>query len=146
MVPEFTNEPLTDFSNGSHRQAMDVALRDVRAEFGREWPLVIAGQTVTNGAWINSRDPCHKTQVVGRVAKASGADAERALSAAWDAFAEWSTWDAAQRARLLLKTAALMRRNKHLFSATMVFEAGKTWPEADARYGRGDRLPRVLRS
>src|SRR3954464_11957450 len=114
MVPEFTNEPLTDFSNGSHRQAMDVALRAVKAEFGREWPLVIAGQTVTNGAWIDSRDPCHKTQVVGRVAKASVEDAERALSAAWDAFAEWSTWDAAQRARLLLKTAALMRRNKHV--------------------------------
>jgi 1-pyrroline-5-carboxylate dehydrogenase len=160
MVPEFTNEPLTDFSNGSHRQAMDVALRAVKAEFGREWPLVIAGQTVTNGAWIDSRDPCHKTQVVGRVAKANGEDAERALSAAWDAFAEWSTWDAAQRARLLLKTAALMRRSKHIFSATMVFEAGKTWPEADAdtaeaidfleyyarealRLARGDTLTRL---
>jgi 1-pyrroline-5-carboxylate dehydrogenase len=32
----------------------------------------------------------------------------------------------------LFKTASLMRRRKHLFSATMVYEAAKTWPEADA--------------
>src|ERR687888_266782 len=70
MVPEFANEPLTDFSNPSNRQAMQTALQHVKAEFGREW--------------------------------------------------------------LLFKTAALMRAKKHLFSATMVYEAGKTWPEADA--------------
>ena len=33
---------------------------------------------------------------------------------------------------MLLKTAALMRAKQHVFSATMVYEAGKTWPEAYA--------------
>jgi 1-pyrroline-5-carboxylate dehydrogenase len=31
-----------------------------------------------------------------------------------------------------VKAAALMRERKHEFSATMTFEVGKTWPEADA--------------
>src|SRR5689334_12122595 len=100
MVPEFANEPLTDFSNPTNRQAMEDALRHVQGEFSREWPLVIAGQPVTSGAWIDSRDPCDKSTVVGRVAKATQQQAQQALDAAWDAFEEWSVWDASDRARM----------------------------------------------
>src|SRR5258708_1438201 len=133
MVPEFANEPLTDFAESApDRQAMEAALREVKGEFDREWPLVIGGERVTTGAWIDSNNPCQKQQVVGRTARAGQAEAGRALDAAWDAFADWSTWQPAERARLLLKAAALLRRRKHVFSATMVYEAGKTWPEADA--------------
>jgi 1-pyrroline-5-carboxylate dehydrogenase len=132
MVPEFANESLTDFSNPDQRQAMQAALRSVKQEFDREWPLVIGGKPVTSGAWIDSLNPCQKTQRVGRIARSSRAQAEQALDAAWDAFADWSRWQPAERARLLLKVAALMRARKHILSATMVYEAGKTWPEADA--------------
>jgi 1-pyrroline-5-carboxylate dehydrogenase len=132
MVPEFANEPLTDFTSAEHRQAMQTALNSVKQEFDREWPLVIGGKKVTSGGWIHSLNPCQKQQVVGKVARASQAQAEQALDAAWGAFPDWSRWHPAERARLLLKTAALMRARKHVFSATMVYEAGKTWPEADA--------------
>jgi 1-pyrroline-5-carboxylate dehydrogenase len=132
MVPEFVNEALTDFSHPAQRQSMHAALRSVQDEFAREWPLRIRGTDVTSGAWIQSLNPCQKTQVVGRVAKASRPQAESALDAAWTAFADWSRWQPAERARLLLKVAALMRARKHVLSATMVYEAGKTWPEADA--------------
>ena len=133
MVPEFANEPLTDFARSApDRQAMEAALREVKGEFDRRWPLVIGGQQVTTSAWIESHNPCQKEQVVGRTAKAGRGEAQRALDAAWDAFADWSKWQPAERARLLLKAAALLRRRKHIFSATMVYEAGKTWPEADA--------------
>src|SRR6266851_6733659 len=133
MVPEFANERLTDFARSApDRQAMEAALREVKGEFDREWPLVISGERVTTTAWIESRNPCQKDQIVGRTARAGQGEAQRALDAAWDAFADWSTWQPAERARLLLKAAALLRRRKHIFSATMVHEAGKTWPEADA--------------
>jgi 1-pyrroline-5-carboxylate dehydrogenase len=131
MVPEFANEPFTDFSNPSHRQAMDSALREVKGEFGREWPLLIGGQRVTTPNWIDSLNPCHNKQVVGRAARAGRSEAERALDAASGAFPEWSRWQPSERARVLFKVAALLRRRKHLFNATMVYEAGKTWPEAD---------------
>jgi 1-pyrroline-5-carboxylate dehydrogenase len=132
MLPEFTNEALTDFSDTTNRQAMEAALLQVRGEFGREWPLVIGGKQETTGGWIDSLNPCHKDQVVGRVARADRAHAERALDVAWTACEDWSTWLPAERARVLFKAAALLRASKHLFSATMVYEAGKTWPEADA--------------
>jgi 1-pyrroline-5-carboxylate dehydrogenase len=132
MVPEFANEPLTDFSIPANRQAMQAALQQVKNEFGREWPLVIGGEQVTSGAWIDSFNPCQKRELVGRTARAGRGEAERALDAAWQAFPDWSSWRPDQRARLLFKAAALMRAKKHVFSATMVYEAGKTWPEADA--------------
>lgn len=132
MVPEFSNEPLTDFSQSQHQAAMQGALRAVQNEFEREWPLLIGGQRVTTRAWITSLDPCQKKRQVGKVAKAGRAEAERAIEAAWEAFPEWSRWAPGERARVVLKAAALMRQRKHIFSATMVYEAGKTWPEADA--------------
>ena len=65
MVPEFANEPLTDFAQSApERQAMDAALRHVKGEFDRQWPLVIGGQRVTTTAWIESHNPCHKQQIV----------------------------------------------------------------------------------
>jgi 1-pyrroline-5-carboxylate dehydrogenase len=132
MVPEFRNEPLTDFGRPEARQAFEAALATVRGEFGREWPLVIAGEPVLTGAWLISHDPCNTEQVVGRVARASRAEADRALAAAEQAFGEWSHMAAGDRARVLLRAAALLRERKHEFSATMVYEIGKTWPEADA--------------
>jgi 1-pyrroline-5-carboxylate dehydrogenase len=135
MVPDFVNEPLTDFSVPDHRQAMLEGLEAVKGEFDREWPLFIGGDGVlpaSPDAWIESLNPCQKSQVVGRVVRASRGDADRALETAWAAFEDWSRWPAADRARVLFKAAALMRTWKHLFSATMVYEAGKTWPEADA--------------
>jgi 1-pyrroline-5-carboxylate dehydrogenase len=132
MVPEFRNEPLTDFSAPEQRRAMLAALAAARAEFHREWPLIIGGQRVPSDSWIEGHDPCHKRQLVGRVARAGRAEAERALQAAWEAFPEWSRWQPSERARVLFSAAALLRKRKHLFSATMVYEAGKTWQEADA--------------
>jgi len=132
MVPEFRNEPLTDFSDPEQREAMQAALKQVTGEFDRGWPLVIGGERVTTGAWIDSFDPCHKDRRVGRVARASKAEAEQAMDAAWAAYPEWSRWRPDERARLLLRAAGMLRRQKHVFSATMVYEAGKTWPEADA--------------
>jgi 1-pyrroline-5-carboxylate dehydrogenase len=132
MVPEFNNEAPTDFAQPAQRQAMEAALRQLSGEFSREWPLVIGGERVSTGSWIESFDPCHKRRLVGRAAKAGRAEAERAIQAAWQAYPDWSRWQPAERARQLLKAAAVLRREKHIFSATMVYEAGKTWPEADA--------------
>lgn len=132
MLPEFRNEPPTNFSDPQQRQAFQAALDGVRAEFGREYPLIIGGQAYSNRAWIDSTDPCRKTVVVGRVARAGRAEAERAMDAAWAAFEDWSRWAPEARARILFKAAALLRRRKHEFSASMVYEVGKNWPEADA--------------
>jgi 1-pyrroline-5-carboxylate dehydrogenase len=128
----FQNEPLTDFHDPEHQAAFQHALEQVEAQLGREYPLVIGGERVTTGEWITSIDPSEHARVVGKVAKAGKAEADRALEAAWGAFAGWSRVPADERARIGLRAAAIMRRRRHELSAIMVFEVGKNWIEADA--------------
>jgi hypothetical protein len=42
--PHFPNEPVADFSKSANREAMERALREVRAQLGREYDLLIAGR------------------------------------------------------------------------------------------------------
>jgi 1-pyrroline-5-carboxylate dehydrogenase len=128
----FVNEPLTDFGIPAHRQAFEEALARCEARMGVEYPLVIAGQRITTGSWIESRNPSQHDQIVGRVARAGQAEAGRAVESASAAFPIWSSVPADERARIGLRAAAIMRRRRHELSATMVLEVGKSWVEADA--------------
>ena len=129
---EFRNEPLTDFSKPQNRSAMEAALEKVKAEFGREYPLVIGGQRITGLKTIDSTNPSHKSQLLGKFQKGTKAHVDQAIAAGWKAFESWKRAPVNVRAGLLVKPAELMRQRKHEFSATMVYEVGKTWPEADA--------------
>jgi 1-pyrroline-5-carboxylate dehydrogenase len=131
-LSEFRNEPLTDFSKPENKSAMSFALERVKAEFGREYPLVIGGQRITGLKTFDSINPAHKGQMLGKFQKGARAHVEQALEAAWKAFESWRRQPVDVRAGLLLKTASLLRQRKHEFSATMVYEVGKTWAEADA--------------
>ncbi|HSP14635.1 MAG TPA: L-glutamate gamma-semialdehyde dehydrogenase [Thermoanaerobaculia bacterium] len=128
----FRNEPLTDFKNPQNKSAMEAALAKVKNELGREYPLIIGGERITGLKTFDSINPSHKTELLGRFQKGTKAHVEKAIDAAWKAFESWKRQPVGVRAGLLLKAAALLRQRKHEFSATMVYEVGKTWPEADA--------------
>ncbi|HJQ37399.1 MAG TPA: L-glutamate gamma-semialdehyde dehydrogenase [Thermoanaerobaculia bacterium] len=131
-LPEFRNEPLTDFSTPENKAAIEAAIEKVRAEIGRDYPLVIGGERITGLSTSDSTNPAHKEQVLGRFQKGTRAHVEQAVEAAWTAFESWKRESVDTRAGLLLRAAALMRERKHEFSAAMIFEVGKTWAEADA--------------
>jgi 1-pyrroline-5-carboxylate dehydrogenase len=128
----FRNEPLTDFNNPQNKSAMEAALAKVKNELGREYPLVIGGERITGLKTFESVNPSHKTQIVGKFQKGTKAHVEKAIEAAWKAFESWKRQPVDVRAGLLVKAARMLRERKHEFSATMVYEVGKTWPEADA--------------
>jgi 1-pyrroline-5-carboxylate dehydrogenase len=132
MLPEFRNEPLTDFSKPENRAAIEAALEKVKGEFGREYPLVIGGERITGLKTFESINPSHKTQFIGRFQKGAGSHVEQAIEAGLKAFETWKKAPVEQRAGLLVKTADLLRQRKHEFSAVMIYEVGKTWVEADA--------------
>src|SRR5207253_174817 len=131
-LPEFQNEALTDFSKPQSRSAMESALEKVKSEFGRDYPLVIGGERITGLKTFDSTNPSHKGQLLGKFQKGTKAHVEQAIDVAWKTFESWKRAPVSVRAGLLLKAADLMRQRKHEFSATMVYEVGKTWPEADA--------------
>ncbi|MFC5649295.1 L-glutamate gamma-semialdehyde dehydrogenase [Paenibacillus solisilvae] len=128
----FQNEPFTDFSAEVNKQEMEAALRKVKGELGRDYPLWIGAVKVMTEDKIVSINPGDLDEVVGRVSKATQDLAEKAMQAALLAFNSWKKVPAVERAEYLFKAAKLMRERKHEFSAFMVYEAGKNWGEADA--------------
>jgi 1-pyrroline-5-carboxylate dehydrogenase len=128
----FKNEPQTDFFKPSNRKAMEKALAKIKAALGIEYPLVIGGQEIVTEEKIWSFNPSKPKEVVGLFSKANPELANKAIEAAVAKFEEWKWIDPKRRADYLLKAAKLMRQRKHEFSAVMIYEVGKTWPEADA--------------
>ena len=132
LFEPYRNEPYSDFSLPKPQKAFREALKTVRAELGRDYPLVINGEAVATGDWLESRNPSHPDEVVGRTAKGKAKEIEKAMDAAWNAYDDWSKLPMAHRARALVKLAAVMRRRKWELSAWETLEAAKNFPEAEA--------------
>jgi RHH-type transcriptional regulator, proline utilization regulon repressor / proline dehydrogenase / delta 1-pyrroline-5-carboxylate dehydrogenase len=128
----FRNEPHSDFSRDDVQQAMRAALEEVKGRLGRTYPLVIGGREVSTAETIDSLNPSHRREVVGRCGKATVEDAQNAVLAAHAAFPKWRDTDAEERAGYLFRAAEVMRRRRFELSAWEVYECGKQWREADA--------------
>ncbi|MBX9688864.1 MAG: L-glutamate gamma-semialdehyde dehydrogenase [Candidatus Obscuribacterales bacterium] len=131
-VTEFKTEPFTDFSNPENEKAMKEALKTVRAQFGRQYPLIINGERIETSDLLVSTNPSCPSQVIGKFSKANTEHAEKAMSAALTAFESWKKVAPEKRAEYLFKAAAIMRNRKFELSAWLVLEIGKNWAEADA--------------
>jgi 1-pyrroline-5-carboxylate dehydrogenase len=131
-LTEFRNEPYADFSLPANRQAMEAALAKVRSEFGREYPLRIDGQWISTGDKLVSVNPSKPDEVVGIHHRATTELANRAIENAYTYFRKWSRTPAEERVRMLVDAARILRDRKLEFDAWLVYEAGKSWPEAEA--------------
>lgn len=131
-ISEFANEPFVDFSRPENRQAMESALKKVASEFGREYPMYIAGQKVTTAEKRSSTNPSHPSQVIGVFQTATAEMAAQAVEAAHKAFDFWKRVPVEERAECLFRVAKILRERKFEVNALICYEAGKTWPEADA--------------
>jgi acyl-CoA reductase-like NAD-dependent aldehyde dehydrogenase len=87
-----------------------------------ERKLLIDGEWVETGAWVDVRSP-YSGDVVGRVAKGGAAEARRAVDAA--ARALESPLPAHKRAEILVKVAGLIGRRHEEVARTISDEAGK---------------------
>lgn len=128
----FRNEPATDFTHPENERRMREALAKVRAEFGREYDIVIGNRLIKTEHKIKSLNPALPSQVVGITQEAGREHAEPAIQAAAEAFEKWKSVPVAERAELLTSVAAILRRRKFEYCAWMIYEVGKNWAEADA--------------
>lgn len=133
MFTPFQNEyPYANFSEERPRRRMEEALAKVTTELGRTYPILIGGEHIETIHKNVSRNPAKLSQIVGSVCDATPELADRAVQAASDAFRTWSRVPAEERARYLVKVAAMLRRRIYEFSAWMVLESSKSWTEAYA--------------
>ena len=133
VLPEFKNEPLSDFKNNlAHRKRMEYALEEVHEELGHEYDLVIGGERIKTPQKLKSFNPSHPNEVVGIFSQADATLADRAIRSADEAFKTWSRTPVQKRVDLLTRTSKILLDRKSYYEARMVYEVGKTWPEADA--------------
>ncbi|MES2390676.1 MAG: L-glutamate gamma-semialdehyde dehydrogenase [Acidobacteriota bacterium] len=131
----FVNEPFTDFTTQENQREMQAALHRATAELGWTYDLVIGGQRLQTAHQITSVNPARPAQIIGTHYAASVVEANAAVAAAQAAFAAWRTTSAEDRATLLLRAAADIRRRHFDFCAWLTLEVGKNWAEADADVG-----------
>ncbi len=128
----FRNEPLADFAREESRRAMADALRAIQPELGKTYPVVIDNQPVQTPTSLDSLNPSHSAQVVGRVGRGTPELANRAVASCLRAFDGWRDTPVSERAALLRRVAEVFRRRKWELSAWICTETGKQWRESDA--------------
>jgi 1-pyrroline-5-carboxylate dehydrogenase len=131
-LPDFRNEPFTDFGDKTQADAMRAAIERVKQQLGQTYALKLGAKYLDVGAMLVSTSPAHPDVVIGRHAEADASVVARAVAAAEAAFPGWSARPVEERAGLLLCAAKSMRGRKFEFCAWLVWEAGKNWAEADA--------------
>ncbi|MGT0185885.1 aldehyde dehydrogenase family protein [Staphylococcus aureus] len=119
MVVEFKNEPGYDFS-GPKMWICFKALKTMEKELGQDIPLVINGEKIFKDDKIKSINPADTSQVIANASKATKQDVEDAFKAANEAYKSWKTWSANDRAELMLRVSAIIRRRKAEIAAIMV--------------------------
>ncbi len=132
QLPEFRNEPFTDFTRPEEQAAFQAALKTIEKDYlGRTWSCWIGGEQVTAAKTFETFDPGELTRRIGRFQKMTAADANVAVEKAHAAFPEWAATEVETRVQIFFRAAALLRERKHLFSAMLCYEVGKSWAEAD---------------
>ena len=127
----FENASPARFFDSKVRDQMKVALREARNSFGVKIPLVIDGHGITDREHSVVRYPADPDQIVGYAAKATATDAEAAVSSAARAWSQWRDLGARNRGEILRRCAKAMEEQRFELAATMAFECGKPWAEAD---------------
>jgi 1-pyrroline-5-carboxylate dehydrogenase len=127
----FKNEIVSPFTDPAEIRAAQAALAKVRAEFGSEHKLWIAGTGHTTGDLLTSVNPSKPSEVIGRHHKANAQLATKAIEDAHAFFPEYSRTPVERRVEMAARVAAIIRERKLEFDAWLVAEAGKTWTEAD---------------
>jgi RHH-type proline utilization regulon transcriptional repressor/proline dehydrogenase/delta 1-pyrroline-5-carboxylate dehydrogenase len=128
----FQNEPGIDFSLSENRERFAQTLQRVKSQFGQSYPLWINGKKKQTQTWMESLNPAHPEQMVGKVPVASREEADEAIAAAQRFFPEWRATPTSDRAAILFRAASILRENRLELAAWEVFEVGKGWREADA--------------
>ncbi len=133
MAP-FRNEPVTDFTRPEARSAMEKAIETVRRDLEAgpyRCPIVIDGEGRAGTGSVEVLSPGDNAITVSWTASSGPLEADRAVTAARKAFDAWSETPARHRAEILIKVAAIFRRDRFELAAIQGFECGKPWSEAD---------------
>jgi 1-pyrroline-5-carboxylate dehydrogenase len=131
-VPEPYNEPVRSYAPGApEREELLRRIHELESQ-QLDIPLVIGGEDVRTGETFDAVEPHNRSHVLATVHKGSAAEVERAITAAADAWHDWSRTPWEERAAVLLRAAELLAGpwRQTLNAATMLGQS-KTAHQAE---------------
>lgn len=111
-------------------ERFDAALELVRAQLGRDHPMVIGGQDRRATDWFEVRSPIDRDWLLGRFPKGGAEDVRAAVAAGAAAFPGWAATPVAERIALLRRAADLIEERVYEISAAVALEIGKNRMES----------------
>ena len=106
--PPVLNEPVKDYAPGSpERRQLEQRLAEMRSR-QLDIPCVIGGEEIRTGETFDALEPHDKNHVLAEVHKGSGAEVEKAIQAAADAWEDWHRLPWEERAAVFLRAAELL--------------------------------------
>jgi acyl-CoA reductase-like NAD-dependent aldehyde dehydrogenase len=122
-------------------ETIDAPSRSARLNYvGGAWVPASSGETYTKP------NPMRPNETVGEFSSSSEADAEAAVAAAKDAFAEWAAMPMARRAGYLNAAAAVLEARVEQVAQDMTLEMGKPLRESRGEAGRASQILRFAAS
>jgi 1-pyrroline-5-carboxylate dehydrogenase len=116
--------------NEELQQAYDAAAERMRAELGKDYPVVVNGEE----RWREDRyiepSPIDHDVVIGRFSQATPEDVEDAVAAAKAFSLDWDRMGWHERVRILRNVADVMEERLFDLAALMAYEVGKNRLEA----------------
>lgn len=111
-------------------QAYESAVLEAKKNFGREYPNVVNGKTITSSLQTETLSPINTEWVIAKFPKQKAEIVDQAVRAAKNAFPGWKAVPWQQRVELCRKAAALMEDRLFEIAAVITLEVGKNRLEA----------------
>lgn len=131
----FKNEALTDYTVPENRKNLEAALNETAAEIKQQRYLacpIIQGEELRTKSSLKSLDPSDPSHVIGDVHLASLENALSAIESVRRGAAAWNELGFEKRAAIIKAVGKNIRAQKLRFTSLVIYEAGKSWKEADA--------------
>ncbi len=128
---EFTwGKAVSQSQTEKFHQDFDNAVNQVRKELGKTHPNIINGKEIASQDLFTVTSPADSSITIGQFPSATQQNAQDAISAAKNAFGEWSNTSYQNRAKIFKECADEFSRQKFRLAAIMAFENGKNRFEA----------------
>ncbi|HEV2128304.1 MAG TPA: aldehyde dehydrogenase family protein [Thermomicrobiales bacterium] len=139
-----TDQKITYTATPEQIEAMhshfDDAIEEARGQLGRTYPMIIAGEEITDREAFEVHAPANRETLIGKFQRGTREDVDGAVAAAKAAFPAWSGRPWQERVELIRRAADIIRERKYLLSAWLIYETGKSRTEAIGEIEEGADL------
>lgn len=117
-------------SQDEFHKKFDSALESLKSEFGKTYPLIINGKEVQAEKTFDLRSPSDTRIVLAKFPLATQEQTTQAITAAKQAYAQWSATPYQNRAKIFREVATQFSQEKFTLAAIVSLENGKNRLEA----------------